>query len=61
MLTTWRIRAPVLTHMAPRHLPYDKASPAYWLMFAALCALCSTLALYHRANTRGQVMQEAAQ
>lgn len=30
-------------------------------MFAALCALCSTLALYHRANTRGQVMQEAAQ
>jgi len=31
------------------------------LMFAALCALCSTLALYYRANTRGQVMPEAAQ
>ena len=43
------------------HITDDKASPAYWLMFAALCALCSTLALYHRANTRGQVMLEAAQ
>ena len=41
------------------HLTEDKASPAYWMMFAALCALCSTLALYRRANTRGQVMQEA--
>ena len=43
------------------HITDDKASPAYWLMFAALCALCSTLALYYRANTRGQVMPEAAQ
>ncbi|MCK1783915.1 hypothetical protein L9Z73_05920, partial [Pseudomonas sp. TNT11] len=30
------------------HITDDKASPAYWLMFAALCALCSTLALYYR-------------
>jgi hypothetical protein len=30
------------------------------MMFAALCALCSTLALYRRANARGQVMQGAA-
>jgi len=33
MLTTWRIRAPVLTHMAPRHLPYDNAlhPDSHWL------------------------------
>ena len=43
------------------HITEDKASPAYWMMFAALCALCSTLALYRRANARGQVMQGAAQ
>ncbi|MBA1429362.1 MFS transporter [Pseudomonas fluorescens] len=43
------------------HITEDKASPAYWMMFAALCALCSTLALYRRANTRGQVMQGAVQ
>jgi MHS family citrate/tricarballylate:H+ symporter-like MFS transporter len=30
------------------------------MMFAATCALCSTLALYHRVNTRGQVMQGAS-
>jgi DNA-binding transcriptional LysR family regulator len=33
MLTTWRIRAPFLTHMAPRHLPYDNAlhPDSHWL------------------------------
>jgi len=41
------------------HITGDKASPAYWMMFAALCALCSTLALYRRANTRGQMLQGA--
>ncbi|MGF6090140.1 MFS transporter [Pseudomonas sp. 18173] len=29
----------------------DKAAPGYWMSFAALCALCATLALYRRAST----------
>lgn len=37
------------------HLSGDKAAPAYWMIFAALCALCATLVLYRRANARPQL------
>ncbi|WP_459205678.1 MFS transporter [Pseudomonas sp. MLB6B] len=30
------------------HLTGDKAAPAYWVTFAAACALCATLVLYRR-------------
>ncbi|MEB0045678.1 MULTISPECIES: MFS transporter [unclassified Pseudomonas] len=32
----------------------DKASPGYWMSFAALCALCATLFLYRRSTGRLQ-------
>ncbi|TVT79736.1 MFS transporter [Pseudomonas sp. H3(2019)] len=32
----------------------DKASPGYWMSFAALCALCATLYLYRRSTGRLQ-------
>jgi len=28
----------------------DKAAPAYWLIFAALCGFCATLSLYRRGG-----------
>jgi MHS family citrate/tricarballylate:H+ symporter-like MFS transporter len=34
------------------HLTGDKAAPAYWLTFAAFCALCSTLVLYRHLSAR---------
>lgn len=30
------------------HLTGDKAAPAYWMIFAAICAFCATLVLYRR-------------
>lgn len=33
------------------HLTGDKAAPAYWVTFAAGCALCATLVLYRRVKT----------
>lgn len=38
------------------HMTGDKAAPAYWLMFAALCALFATLTLYRRSASRAQVI-----
>ncbi|MGC7405827.1 MFS transporter [Pandoraea pneumonica] len=35
------------------HATGDKAAPGYWMSFAALCAICATLALY-RGRTGGQ-------
>jgi MHS family citrate/tricarballylate:H+ symporter-like MFS transporter len=35
----------------------DQASPAFWLMFAALCGLGATLVLYRRRQPRG-VLEE---
>ncbi|WP_248806565.1 MFS transporter [Pseudomonas sp. MWU13-2100] len=32
----------------------DKASPGYWMSFAALCALCATLFLYRKARVQFQ-------
>jgi MHS family citrate/tricarballylate:H+ symporter-like MFS transporter len=32
----------------------DKAAPGYWVSFAALCALCATLWIYHRSAPRLQ-------
>lgn len=32
------------------HFTADKASPAYWLMFAALCGMVATLILYRKQN-----------
>lgn len=37
------------------HLTGDKAAPAYWMIFAAVCALCSTLVLYRRLSARPQL------
>jgi MHS family citrate/tricarballylate:H+ symporter-like MFS transporter len=34
------------------HLTGDKAAPAYWLTFAAVCALCATLVLYRHLSVR---------
>lgn len=34
------------------HATSDKAAPAYWLMFAALCAFTATLVLYRRRPAR---------
>lgn len=34
------------------HLSGDKGAPGYWMTFAALCALCSTLVLYRRSASR---------
>ncbi|WP_250502414.1 MFS transporter [Caballeronia sp. AZ7_KS35] len=31
---------------------HDKAAPAYWLSFAAICGLCATLGLYRRSAGR---------
>ena len=31
---------------------HDKASPAYWLTFAALCGLCATFGLYRQGTQR---------
>ncbi|MBA1289096.1 MFS transporter [Pseudomonas japonica] len=30
------------------HITGDKAAPAYWMIFAAICAFCATLVLYRR-------------
>jgi len=30
------------------HTTGDKAAPAYWMIFAAICAFCATLVLYRR-------------
>ncbi|MBJ9975542.1 MFS transporter [Pseudomonas sp. S75] len=40
-LSTWLI-----------HATGDKAAPAYWMMFAALCAFAATLVLYRRIAAR---------
>lgn len=37
------------------HETGDKAAPAYWVAFAALCALCATLVLYRRIARKDQV------
>lgn len=37
------------------HLSGDKGAPGYWVTFAALCALCSTLVLYRRSASRAPV------
>ncbi|PVZ19537.1 MULTISPECIES: MFS transporter [unclassified Pseudomonas] len=37
------------------HVSADKAAPAYWMMFAALCAFTATLVLYRRLATRTPV------
>lgn len=34
------------------HLTGDKAAPAYWMIFAALCAFTATLVLYRRLATQ---------
>jgi len=34
------------------HLTGDKAAPAYWVTFAAGCALCATLVLYRQSTLR---------
>ncbi|WEJ69883.1 MFS transporter [Pseudomonas sp. PSE14] len=34
------------------HLSGDKGAPGYWMTFAAICALCSTLVLYRRSSSR---------
>ncbi|CDF83592.1 Citrate-proton symporter [Pseudomonas knackmussii B13] len=34
------------------HLSGDKSAPGYWMTFAALCALCSTLVLYRGSSSR---------
>lgn len=37
------------------HTTGDKAAPAYWVTFAAFCALCATLVLYRRLALRPQL------
>ncbi|MDD1964847.1 MFS transporter [Pseudomonas putida] len=37
------------------HLTGDKAAPAYWMTFAAICALCATLVLYRNLSARAQL------
>lgn len=37
------------------HLTGDKAAPAYWMTFAAVCALCATLVLYRHISARPQL------
>ncbi|PYD11168.1 MULTISPECIES: MFS transporter [Pseudomonas syringae group] len=37
------------------HLTGDKAAPAYWMTFAAACALGATLVLYRHISTRPQL------
>ncbi|WP_434771987.1 MFS transporter [Pseudomonas entomophila] len=37
------------------HTTGDKAAPAYWVTFAAACALCATLVLYRRIALRPPV------
>ncbi|MBH3412923.1 MFS transporter [Pseudomonas putida] len=37
------------------HVTNDKAAPAYWMMFAALCAFVATWMLYRRLNNRALV------
>ncbi|MFV3332976.1 MFS transporter [Pseudomonas sp. NY15437] len=37
------------------HLSGDKGAPGYWMTFAALCALCSTLLLYRDSSSRAAV------
>lgn len=37
------------------HLTGDKAAPAYWMSFAAACALGATLVLYRQLSTRAQL------
>ncbi|MBD9676616.1 MFS transporter [Pseudomonas sp. PDM18] len=34
------------------HLSGDKGAPGYWMTFAAVCALCSTLVLYRGKSSR---------
>lgn len=34
------------------HLNGDKGAPGYWMTFAAVCALCSTLVLYRASSSR---------
>ncbi|GAB3627349.1 MFS transporter [Pandoraea terrae] len=36
------------------HATGDKAAPGYWMSFAALCAICATLALYRGSRGRGE-------
>lgn len=36
------------------HITGDKAAPAYWMTFAAVCALCATLVLYRNISARLQ-------
>ena len=37
------------------HLTGDKAAPAYWMTFAAACALCATLVLYRQRSARARL------
>jgi MHS family citrate/tricarballylate:H+ symporter-like MFS transporter len=37
------------------HLTGDKAAPAYWMTFAAVCALAATLVLYRHISVRPQL------
>jgi MHS family citrate/tricarballylate:H+ symporter-like MFS transporter len=37
------------------HLTGDKAAPAYWMTFAAVCALGATLVLYRHISARPQL------
>ena len=38
------------------HVTNDKAAPAYWMMFAALCAFVATWMLYRRLANRAAVI-----
>lgn len=41
------------------HETGDKAAPAYWMMFAALCACTATLVMYRHLATRAPVTAQA--
>lgn len=37
------------------HFSGDKGAPGYWMTFAAVCALCSTLVLYRGSSSRAPI------
>lgn len=37
------------------HFSGDKGAPGYWMTFAAVCALCSTLVLYRGSSSRASI------
>ncbi|ARP85452.1 MFS transporter [Bordetella genomosp. 9] len=41
------------------HVTGDRASPGYWMTFAALCAFLATLALYRRGATAARLAAQA--